>query len=247
MAKRLARTAAVSVAGLAVVVMTLLSVSIVGAPFVSAVQLLVTVALLVVTAQYVRLTGSLARSATDQLNASERALRVTNERASKERSLEYCLFFVDKFMPAYRTFREELQVAKLPIRYEGPVGDFTPSSLSVDAATSGAPRAALRSGIEARNVLEVFAAAFMYGVADADIAFALNGSAYCSYVALMYDCIALTRSPGNPQTWQPVVDLYDLWKYKLSAGELAEAREKLEEELVKAKTAQQAAPKVIGV
>lgn len=227
---RVGRATVVSIAGLALLVVAVLSAWIVRDPFVSAVQLVVTVALLGVTARYVRLTDALVTSARDQVRATENALRVTDERASRERSLEYCKDFVNEVVPAHWRFRDELAAMKMTVSYRGAVGDFTPSSLSEVDAKAGRGRAGLRSGVTMLNRLEVFATAIVYGVADAEIAFAVNGRVYCGYVASNYDCIVLARSAAEPETWQTVVDLYRLWRPRLSENDLTGARASVENE-----------------
>jgi len=78
------------------------------------------------------------------------------------------------------------------------------------------------------NQLESIAASFTSGVADERTGFRIIGRTYCFNVESYYDLISV-----SPHTyWQSAIDLYFLWRPRLSKAELEIARGEMEARLL---------------
>lgn len=165
----------------------------------------------------------------DEVELTKKALSVTNERASKERALEFHEIFLTRVMPEVLKARQALRTAKAKVTYEGPVGDFSKGSISKAALAETKKR--YLDSIDALNLLEYYAVAFTCGVADESLGFSLDGRVFCAYVSTMYDVIVVIRDDAGFSNWQPIVDLYLRWSKRLTSTELEAQRKKLEQEL----------------
>jgi hypothetical protein len=164
-----------------------------------------------------------------QVELAKKAINVTNERASKERALEYLNFYATDVIPKWRMYYSAASAPAVAVEpsYKGPVGDFSPSSLTSSEELT--KKLGLVSGVDFRNALEVFAVAFTSGVADEGLGFEVNGRAFCGMVAAAYDQIASSRrQTTEPKTWSPIVNLYLMWSKRLSQAELEVQRKKLD-------------------
>ena len=164
-----------------------------------------------------------------QVQLAERALSVTNERASKERALEFHDLFITRVMPAVVEARQALAHVKGTVTYDGPIGAFTPESISVAAREAAKER--YQPSLPALNLLEYYAVGFTSRVADEELGFSLSGRLFCAYVATLYDLIVVIRNDPGFENWKPIVELYRLWASRLTKSELEAQRDKLEVEL----------------
>jgi hypothetical protein len=109
--------------------------------------------------------------------------RVRNERAAKEKAIEYSTRYLTQFVPLIDKFAQNVRKAGLS-NYEGPIGDFTPGSISDGRRPTMLKLWALGmkendvTWYVAWNELESIAAAFITGVADESTGFDIIGGTY---------------------------------------------------------------------
>jgi hypothetical protein len=152
-----------------------------------------------------------------QLRIMKIDMRIRNERAAKEKAIEFVERFMTVHVPLDDKFTEECITAKLQ-GYRGTVGGFTRVGLP-----SVATRARLdlyHSWMPALNSLEPIAAAFVNGVADERMAFPIIGRSFCFGVANDYDIISFCRNDEACRHWESIVSLYKLWSPRISKAEL---------------------------
>ncbi len=157
-------------------------------------------------------------------------IRIRNERAAAEKAIEAC----DRYFCSYTNlngafFRDRIK-AKIG-KYEGPIGDFSSESIPKDLKEASAKRFSLTSWLPMMNQLESISAYFMSGVADEKVGFGVIGRTFCGAVENSYDLIAICRREKVCPYWANTVDLYHLWRPRLTKAEMDMARRALEEEL----------------
>lgn len=174
------------------------------------------------------LTAAFAVFAVFQLYLFKKDIRLRNERAAKEKAIEYADRYA-RCLQLFTPFDAKVKAAELG-DYRGPIGDFSPASI---------PKPLLKVSIKryemydvwapALNELVVIAAAFADGVADERTGFKIFGRGYCSTVRTNYDLIAISRHQPSAAHlhYQPIVDLYRVWSSRLSKAELESARNQL--------------------
>lgn len=148
-----------------------------------------------------------------------------HERAAKTVTLESAKRFVDEFGAKYVAYIQECAPIRL-MPYGGETGDFRLASLPMQARSEAYRRSQLRTCGAALDQLEVFAAAHLYGVADEEVGFALNGRMFCAAVSQdFYDVLCLEREQGF---YEAIVDLFNLWSSRLDRAKLTKSKELIE-------------------
>ena len=171
-----------------------------------------------------------------QVKLLKKDIRLRNERASKEKALEFVQHY-ETYVEFDAKFSDECSSKRLPT-YRGPIGDFTLTSIPKEFL----PIAKKRFDgcwLDGMNRLELVAGAFVSGVADEALGFKMIGPSFCGTVASHYDLISLTRDAdsANPlfgsanPLFQTIVDLYNLWAPRLSKAQLLRARDELEKQI----------------
>jgi len=156
-----------------------------------------------------------------QLRVLKQDLRTRNVRSAREKALEACDRYFEKYVSLANTYFEDRK--GLPI-YEGPIGDFSKNTLSGQWMPHAVSRFKVFSWISALNQLESIAAYFCTEVADERSAYPIIGRSFVKTVELHYDLIALSRpSPASPY-YASTVKLYEIWKARLQYDELDHQR-----------------------
>jgi len=171
-----------------------------------------------------------------QIGILKRDIRLRNERAAKEKAIEYGSRYLREYVDLDARFFDAC-LNDEPNLYSGPVGDFTAGSLPPDGPASDRllKRYGQSAWLPAMNELEVIAAAFVSGVADESAGFKIIGRSFCATVASHYDLIAFSR--GRARTaqnyWHNIVHLYKIWSPRLTESELREARGRLDQRIAR--------------
>jgi hypothetical protein len=164
-----------------------------------------------------------------QIKLLKKDIKLRNERASKEKALEFAERY-ELFVTLYNRFFEESIARKLP-SYSGPIGDFSMTSIPRELLHDAHERFKL-DWLASVNKLELIAAALVSGVADEQLGFKIIGWSSCATIASIYDiiCVARDIDETNPG-YQTIVDLYKLWAPRISKAQLLRARHEIEERL----------------
>jgi hypothetical protein len=173
--------------------------------------------------------------ALQQLSILKRDIRTRNERAAKEKAIEYCTRYLTTYVRLDAEWSQKRKDAKLP-NYEGPVGDFSPGSIPLEYRALARARFAAMAWLPAINELAAISAPFVHGVADEQVGFEIIGRTFCAAVDLDYDIITLGHSEEVHPHYESIVGLHKVWKPRLTSAELEHARHELDAELGKVKT-----------
>jgi hypothetical protein len=164
-----------------------------------------------------------------QIKILKRDIKVRNDRASKEKALEFVQKYED-FIGLHNAFFRDCVEKKFGM-YEGPIGDFSWESIKPAERPNAINRIMLNTSLGAMNKLNLVAACFMSGVADEQLGFSIIGKGFCANVANIYDLLSFARGEKKSVSFQPIVDLYQLWSPRLSKAQLLQAREDIETQL----------------
>jgi hypothetical protein len=166
-----------------------------------------------------------------QIALVKKDIRLKNERAAKEKAIEYGRRYLRDFVDLLGAHYSACTEAKLG-DYSGPIGNFTSGSVLGNAkvAVRSTKRYMVRSWLPAINELEALSAAFIAGVADEETGFRIFGRSFCRAVENNYDIIALSRTDDETaqEYWFNIVKLYRLWSPRLEEAELRLAKDSLE-------------------
>ena len=81
--------------------------------------------------------------------------------------------------------------------------------------------------LDVLNSMEAFATYFTKGVADEEIAFSSIGRTYCYSVENYFFEIANCRKLNDDDSFQNIIDLYNIWKERLKKIQLTREQEEL--------------------
>lgn len=157
-------------------------------------------------------------------------IRTRNERAAAEKAIEACDRYFCSYVPLNSTFLHDRLKEKLG-SYEGPIGDFSLSSIPDNLKDICLKRYKLHTWLPMMNQLESISAFFMSGVADECAGFRVIGRTFCGSVESSYDLISISRQEKACPYWANTVDLYQLWRPRLTKAEMEIAKENIEHEL----------------
>ncbi len=157
-----------------------------------------------------------------QISLLKKDIRLRNDRAAKEKAIEYSHRYLTVFIPLYNTYLADRD-KKGFTPYGGAVGDFSPESLrGADRMIARKKGLALaESCLPALNELQSIASAFMVGVADERVGFDIIGRTYCHSVRDSYDILAGVRWDKTCPYFQSIVGLYQVWASRMSKAELS--------------------------
>jgi hypothetical protein len=85
--------------------------------------------------------------------------------------------------------------------------------------------------LPAQNEIEAIAAFFTTGVADEKLGFGVIGRTYCRTVELNYDLISLFRDEKPVSYWKNTVELYLIWRPRLSKAEMSSLKDSLQSKI----------------
>jgi hypothetical protein len=170
----------------------------------------------------------IALYATRQISLMKADMKMRSERAAKEKAIEASSEYLTAYIPLDTKFYFACKRKGLS-SYDGPIGDFSPESISPELKEAALKRMKfIVTFLDANNKLESIAAAFTTGVADERTGFSIIGRTFCAGVADDYDIISLCRIEHPFPYWANIVKLYKTWSSRLSKEELAAARDALE-------------------
>jgi hypothetical protein len=154
-----------------------------------------------------------------QIGILKKDIRIRNERAAKEKAIEFSSRYLTSYVELDGKWTEKKSANKIP-RYNGPVGNFSPSSIPGSLRDIAAKRFQCTEWLPAMNELSAIASAFVHGVADEGVGFEIIGRTFCSSVESDYDILAIARSEPVHSYYESVVRLYETWKPRLNSAEL---------------------------
>ncbi len=165
-----------------------------------------------------------------QLTLIKRDIQLRNHRAAAEKAIEACDRYLCEYILQSKPNYEERIESKL-FWYKGSIGDFSESSIPANLKDECAKRFKLKSWLPALNRLEAIAAYFTAGVADESVGFRVIGRTFCSAVESNYDIIAFSRSEKPNAYWENIVELYSLWRPRLTKAELELAKQDMDDKI----------------
>lgn len=166
-----------------------------------------------------------------QLRLIKQDIDTRNWRAAKEKALEAIELYAAKFIPASSSYFQEWNAKVGLTCYQGTVGDFSRESISVNQRENSVKRFGLHEWLPALNQLESLCLYFVSGVADERLGFKYIGRSLCFWIERNYDVIAMNRSEKACPHWEAVVELYQLWRPRLTKVELEIQRDDLTERI----------------
>lgn len=162
-----------------------------------------------------------------QLSLFKRDIQLRNQRAAKEQAIVYSTRFLTGFARLNQDYADELKARGIS-PYDGPIGDFSSSSIPTNDPHIVMRRLTADSWILAINELEAISSAFTSGVADESLGFEIIGRTYCTAVEARYDVIAACRTDSAIPQYQSIVHLYKTWRPRLTKADLVKKREALD-------------------
>jgi hypothetical protein len=154
-----------------------------------------------------------------QLLVIKKVIRLRNDRGTKKKAIEACVRYFDAYVPMAN--KDCLKRSKEDnLDYERPLGESGEISVWARRLKDANTSCSRLSALIGLNQLESIAASFTSGVADEGTGFRIIGRTYCFNVESYYELISVSPHAY----WQSVIDLYFLWRPRLSAAELEIAR-----------------------
>lgn len=167
-----------------------------------------------------------------QLVLIKQDMRTRNQRAAAEKAIDACNHYLCGYVDLLSKNHNEKTLKKIP-DYEGPIGDFTRRSIPPALLESVRKRFELDTWLMPLNHLESIAASFVTGVADEQVGFRVIGRTFCLTVEDAYDIIAWARPEQPYGYWTSIVELYHMWRPRLTKGELEMAKREMEARLAR--------------
>ena len=163
-----------------------------------------------------------------QVKLIKQDVRHRNERAAAEKAIDACDRYFCNFIPLSSLNFDEISEKEFS-PYDGPIGDFTHTSLPEKVRANCLKRFGLKSWLPAMNQLESISATFIAGVADECVGFQIIGRTFCSNIENNYDLISLSRREKAYPYWLNSVKLYQLWRPRLTKAEIDLAVQEMKE------------------
>jgi len=168
----------------------------------------------------------------------KRDLRITNERAAAEKSVEFLNWFASYLMPKFQSYKSriaELEAdnaelgALLRKKRAIPEGFEKDSFDDEDMLVAFIQGEA--GGEDLINQLEFFAAAMVSGLANADIVYRPVGLLYCMMVEELMLILCLNRQDDRRHLYPNTVELYRKWSHRLARDRLREEQRTISEKM----------------
>lgn len=168
----------------------------------------------------------------------KRDLRITNQRAAAEKSIEFLNWFASYLMPKYQAYRSRIAELEADsddlralLRKKRPLPDAFMKAQVDDEEMLVAFIQGEAGGEELVHQLEFFAAAMVSGLADADIVYRPVGLLYCMMVEELALILCLNRQDERKQLYPNTVELYRKWSHRLARERLREAQQDISEKM----------------
>ncbi|HVI60512.1 MAG TPA: hypothetical protein VM619_16780 [Luteimonas sp.] len=162
-----------------------------------------------------------------QLRLIKKDIDTRNFRSAREKALEAIDRYLTQFVPASGEYFDEWKSDKTLTHYQGAIGDFWHESISAEHLENSTKRFKLDKWLPALNQLESLCSYFVSGVADERLGFKYLGRSICFWVERNYDVVALSRRDKAFPHWQSIVELYKLWRPRLTKAELELQRDEI--------------------
>ena len=162
-----------------------------------------------------------------QLRLIKLDIDTRNSRAAKEKALESIECYSNKFIPLSSDYFDQWRAQEGLTHYQGEIGDFSRDSIGTECLENSSKRFKLDKWLPALNQLESLCSYFVSGVADEKLGFKYLGRSMCFWVERNYDIIAMSRRDKAFPHWQSMVELYQLWRPRLTKAELEIQRDEL--------------------
>ncbi|WP_369349752.1 hypothetical protein [Stenotrophomonas sp. JAG2] len=162
-----------------------------------------------------------------QLRLMKTDIDSRNIREARAAALHALDAYAAKFVPLSGSYFDEWKSIEGLTPYVGPIGNFSKESIPQDHRKNSVARFALTKWLVALNQLESMSANFTSGVADEALGFKYIGRSFCFWVERNYDVIAGSRSEAAMPHWQSIVELYLLWRPRLTTAELEAKKDEL--------------------
>lgn len=167
--------------------------------------------------------------ATRQVGLFKEDYLVRNERAAKEKAIEYSREYMTSCVSAANEVFLCRHSKGLEMGYKGLIGDFSSGSLPKDHAqkvrkTLLDDHHLIQLYLNVFNSLQIVAAAFTTGVADEETGFEIIGEGFCATIANLYDALSLTRGSEFTYQYTNTIKLYQLWSVRFDRANVEEAR-----------------------
>ncbi len=160
-----------------------------------------------------------------QLSLLKRDMNFRAKRAAKESALDAAIAFSANFIPQSNAFYRDCKEIGLQGFYDGPIGDFSFTSIPKEQL----PITISRAKIASLNILGTICSRFITGVADEQTGFDLIGKDYCECVENYYDLIAIMRISDDTKG-DDLTDLYTIWNNRLKKQRLENESKIMSEE-----------------
>jgi hypothetical protein len=164
-----------------------------------------------------------------QIFILKKDISVRNERAAKEKAIEYAERYLTVYVKASDKFDVEVRAGKLP-DFKGTIGNFDILSLSNEERERARARTNL-VWLDSANILNSIAAAYITGVADEQTGFRIIGRSYVFAVKSMYDILCILRTDRGQKYMSAIVELYEIWAPRLEKAELSEIQKNIEKKM----------------
>lgn len=162
-----------------------------------------------------------------QLRIMKKDFAIRNERSAKEKAIEFSNEYLINYVELSTKHYNDEQKNKIQ-SYKGPIGDFTPDSISNEYKANLLKRLSCLSCLNVLNKLESISAAFVTGVADETTGFKIIGRSYTATVSSLYDIISALRNEKASPYFNNIVELYKVWSPRLTKYELENERNNLD-------------------
>ena len=164
--------------------------------------------------------------ASQQVRILKRDMRIRNERAAKEKAIEYARRYLNDYVALSAKVHEVQMEHEIP-DYDGPVSDFTIGSIPIEELDKAKRRVGKLNWLASVNELQSISAAFVSGVADEQLGFEIIGRTFCRTVESNYDILTYMRSDNIYPYFDAIVKLYFIWSPRLERAELSEKHRRL--------------------
>jgi len=150
-------------------------------------------------------------------------------RLSKEHALKSCERYLNRYVEL--SSKEFKMKAKNGInKYTGPIGNFTKQSIPDNFLPDIIKHMMIEESLSALNELEIISSYFVTGVSDEETGFAIISRSFCHTVETKYGIISACRDDVANDYWTNTIELYRIWRPRLSKAELEKSAESLEEQ-----------------
>ena len=159
----------------------------------------------------------------DEMKLTKEDMVIRNDRAAKEKALEYAAHYADTIIPLSGTAISLINEQNLTWKRDT-VSDFTPGSVLPENLANvhviHKNRETSQCIYSVLNELQALSAAFYTGVADEEVGFDIMGPAFCGNVSTYYPYICVHRAEKATPLWKFIVELDCIWRNRMKMMKL---------------------------